>query len=103
LAKVMSDRPRYINLVVLLRIVCEISATVLLAQFFYRAVSREWGLFDRRGRHGGDQLRRHRRRSADTRPPERLLYCPGVSATAAGDFGVAGPDQPDLVSCSETC
>ena len=45
LAKVMADRPRYINLVVLLRIVCEISATVLLAQFFYRAVSREWGLF----------------------------------------------------------
>ena len=45
LAKVMTDRPRYINLVVLLRIVCEISATVLLAQFFYRAVSREWGLF----------------------------------------------------------
>ena len=31
LAKVMTDRPRYINLVVLLRIVCEISATVLLA------------------------------------------------------------------------
>jgi len=45
LFKVMSERPRYINLVVLLRIVCEISATVLLAQFFYRAVSREWGLF----------------------------------------------------------
>ncbi len=45
LAKVMTDRPRYINLVVLLRIVCEISATVLLAQFFYRAVSHDWGLF----------------------------------------------------------
>jgi CBS domain containing-hemolysin-like protein len=45
LAKIMTDRPRYINLVVLLRIVCEISATVLLAQFFYRAVSRDWGLF----------------------------------------------------------
>jgi CBS domain containing-hemolysin-like protein len=45
LAKVMTDRPRYINLVVLLRIICEISATVLLAQFFYRAVSRDWGLF----------------------------------------------------------
>ncbi|HZC89176.1 MAG TPA: hemolysin family protein [Mycobacterium sp.] len=45
LAKVMTDRPRYINLVVLLRIVCEISATVLLAAFFYRNLSREWGLF----------------------------------------------------------
>ena len=44
LAKIMTDRPRYINLVVLLRIVCEISATVLLAAFFYRNVSREWGL-----------------------------------------------------------
>ena len=45
LAKVMTDRPRHINLVVLLRIVCEISATVLLAAFFYRNLSREWGLF----------------------------------------------------------
>jgi CBS domain containing-hemolysin-like protein len=44
LAKIMTDRPRYINLVVLLRIVCEISATVLLAAFFYRNVSRQWGL-----------------------------------------------------------
>jgi CBS domain containing-hemolysin-like protein len=46
LAKVMADRPRHINLVVLLRIICEISATVLLAEFFYRDVSRNWGLFD---------------------------------------------------------
>lgn len=45
LASVIADRPSYINLVVLLRIVCEISATVLLAQFFYRQVSRDWGLF----------------------------------------------------------
>ena len=45
LAKVMTDRPRYINLVVLLRIICEISATVLLAVYFHRHVSREWGLF----------------------------------------------------------
>jgi CBS domain containing-hemolysin-like protein len=44
LAKVMTDRPRYINLVVLLRIVCEISATVLLAAYFYRSVSRDWAL-----------------------------------------------------------
>ena len=45
LAKVMADRPRYINLVVLLRIICEISATVLLAAYFYRHLSRDWGLF----------------------------------------------------------
>jgi magnesium and cobalt exporter, CNNM family len=45
LAKVMTDRPRYINLVVLLRIICEITATVLLAAYFYRHLSRDWGLF----------------------------------------------------------
>ena len=45
LAKVMTDRPRYINLVVLLRIVCEVSATVLLAAYFYGHLSRDWGLF----------------------------------------------------------
>ncbi|MDT5085110.1 MAG: magnesium and cobalt exporter, family [Mycobacterium sp.] len=45
LAKVMVDRPRHINLVVLLRIICEISATVLLARYFYRSWSRDWGLF----------------------------------------------------------
>jgi CBS domain containing-hemolysin-like protein len=33
LATVMVDRPRYINLVVLLRIACEVSATVLLAAY----------------------------------------------------------------------
>jgi CBS domain containing-hemolysin-like protein len=45
LAKVMTDRPRYINLVVLLRIICEVMATVLLAAYFYRHLSRDWGLF----------------------------------------------------------
>ena len=45
LAKVMVDRPRHINLVVLLRIICEISATVLLARYFYRSWSHDWGLF----------------------------------------------------------
>ncbi|BBX45394.1 hemolysin family protein [Mycobacterium cookii] len=45
LAKVMTDRPRYVNLVVLLRIVCEVTATVLLAAYFYRNVSRDWALF----------------------------------------------------------
>jgi len=45
LAKVMADRPRHINLVVLLRIICEITATVLLADYFYRGLSRDRGLF----------------------------------------------------------
>ena len=44
LAKVMVDRARHINLVVLLRIICEIAATVLLAHYFYRGLSRDWGL-----------------------------------------------------------
>src|SRR6478752_7532118 len=33
LARVLVDRPRYINLVVLLRITCEVSATVLLVSY----------------------------------------------------------------------
>ena len=35
LAKVVAERPRYINLVVLLRIACEITATVLLVAYLY--------------------------------------------------------------------
>ena len=45
LAKVMADRPRYINLVVLLRITCEITATVLLVVFLYDNFGLKWGLF----------------------------------------------------------
>ena len=45
LLKVMGDRPRYINLVVLLRIVCEITATALLAVYFQQHFSVGWGLF----------------------------------------------------------
>ena len=33
LARVINERPRYINLVVLLRIACEITATALLVDF----------------------------------------------------------------------
>ncbi|GAB7143391.1 hemolysin family protein [Mycobacterium riyadhense] len=45
LLKVMADRPRYINLVVLLRIVCEITATALLVVYFRHNLSMDWGLF----------------------------------------------------------
>jgi CBS domain containing-hemolysin-like protein len=45
LAKVMSDRPRYVNLVVLLRITCEITATALLVVFLRHNLSMDWGLF----------------------------------------------------------
>ncbi len=44
LLKVMADRPRYINLVVLLRIACEITATVLLVVFLYDNFGPNWGL-----------------------------------------------------------
>ena len=41
LARVINERPRYINLVVLLRITCEITATVLLVDFLYEH-ARRW-------------------------------------------------------------
>jgi CBS domain containing-hemolysin-like protein len=44
LAKVMADRPRYINLVVLLRIICEITATALLVVHLRRNIGHGWGL-----------------------------------------------------------
>ncbi|MGE0783723.1 CNNM domain-containing protein, partial [Mycolicibacterium sp.] len=42
LARVVMERPRYINLIVLLRIACEVSATVLMAAYLddYLGVSR---------------------------------------------------------------
>ncbi|OCB40957.1 hypothetical protein A5676_09680 [Mycobacterium malmoense] len=45
LAEVMAERPRYINLVVLLRITCEITATVLLVLFLYDNLGLNWALF----------------------------------------------------------
>jgi CBS domain containing-hemolysin-like protein len=44
LARVVAERPRYINMVVLLRIICEITATVLLVDYLYDHVSRDWSL-----------------------------------------------------------
>lgn len=45
LATVMAERARYINLVVLLRITCEITATALLVVFLRHNLSLNWGLF----------------------------------------------------------
>jgi CBS domain containing-hemolysin-like protein len=45
LCKVVTDRPRYINLVVLLRMACEINATVLLVVFLYDNFGLDWALF----------------------------------------------------------
>ena len=45
LARVMAERPRYINLIVLLRIACEVGATVLLAAYLDGHLGVTWGLF----------------------------------------------------------
>ena len=44
LLRVVDDRPRYINLVVLLRITCETVATVMLVAYLYDDLGLEWGL-----------------------------------------------------------
>ena len=44
LARVINERPRYINLVVLLRITCEITATALLVDYLYEHLGLDWGL-----------------------------------------------------------
>jgi CBS domain containing-hemolysin-like protein len=44
LSRLMDDRPRYINLIVLLRITCETAATVLLVAFLYEDLGLKWGL-----------------------------------------------------------
>jgi CBS domain containing-hemolysin-like protein len=45
LSRVVAERPRYINLVVLLRIACETTATVLLAASSVEHFGLRWGLF----------------------------------------------------------
>ncbi|MGV9803173.1 hemolysin family protein [Mycobacterium sp. NPDC003449] len=45
LGRVVAERPRYINLVVLLRIICEVSATVSLVAFLDGHLGVSWGLF----------------------------------------------------------
>ena len=44
LARMIDDRPKYINLIVLLRITCETAATVLLVAFLYEDLGLTWGL-----------------------------------------------------------
>lgn len=44
LAKLMAERPRYINLVVLLRIACEVTATALLVHLLSVVLGLRWGL-----------------------------------------------------------
>ena len=93
LSEVMAERPRYINLVVLLRITCEITATVLLVVFLYDNFGLNWALVRRRGHHGGDQLRRHRGRPAHPRPPARVFHLVGDGPSAAADLVVVDADS----------
>ena len=44
LAHLVEDRPRFVNLIVLLRITCETAATVLLVAFLYDDLGLKWGL-----------------------------------------------------------
>ncbi|MBV9088873.1 MAG: HlyC/CorC family transporter [Mycobacteriaceae bacterium] len=44
LAKVITERPRYVNLIVLLRISCEAAATVMLVAYLWEDVGLKWGL-----------------------------------------------------------
>ncbi|MGI5220787.1 hemolysin family protein [Nocardia sp. CA-290969] len=44
LSRIVDDRPRYVNLMVLLRILCEITATVLLAAALSRFFGSAWAL-----------------------------------------------------------
>lgn len=45
LGKLLSERTRYTNLVVLLRITCEVTATVLLVFLLHVVLGLDWGLF----------------------------------------------------------
>ncbi len=45
LSRVVAERPRYINLVVLLRIACEATATVLMVAYLYDRFGYKWALF----------------------------------------------------------
>jgi CBS domain containing-hemolysin-like protein len=44
LAKIVRNRPQYVNLVVLLRVICEASATVMLVDYLDEQLSRGWAL-----------------------------------------------------------
>ena len=44
LAKIIRNRPQYVNLVVLLRVICEASATVLLVDYLDDLMTRGWAL-----------------------------------------------------------
>ena len=94
LARVVAERPRYINLVVLLRIVCEVTATVLLVAYLDGWLGVGWGLTAAAAIMTRRQLRGDRCRAPNARPPARVFNFAHDSPSVAGDFGSADPDQP---------
>ncbi len=104
LQAIAADRPRYINLLLLLRLLCELTATALVALVTVDAVGGDRGwlaVLVTAGSMTGGQLRGRRRRAAHPRPPARLhrragsphRWCAG-SGRALGPAGpAADPDR----------
>ena len=85
-------RPATSNLLLLLRLLCELTATTLVALVAVRRDRhRLAGRPDHRRLDGGGQLRRGRRRAAHHRPPARVLGRPVRRAAGALARPGAGP------------
>ena len=94
LARVINERPRYINLVVLLRIACEITATALLVDFLYEHLGLDWGLIAAAAIMVVISFVLIGVGSPNPRQAARVLDRTRRCASAAGDFGAADTDQP---------
>ena len=94
LARVMAERPRYINLVVLLRITCEVTATVLLVAYLDGLLGVGWGLVAAAAIMVVVSFVAIGVGPRTVGPAERVHHLIGGRASAAGDLGVAHPDQP---------
>ena len=94
LLKVMGDRPRYINLVVLLRITCEITATVLLVVFLYDNFGLDWAVMGAAAIMVVTTFVVIGVGPRTLGPSECVFHLAGDRASAAGDLVVADADQP---------
>ncbi len=90
----MAERPRYINLVVLLRITCEITATVLLVVFLYDNFGLKWGLFGAATIMVVTSFVVIGSGPAHPRAPERIFHLVGDGPSAAVDFVAVDAAQP---------
>ncbi len=94
LARVMGERPRYINLVVLLRIICEVTATVLLVAYLDGRLGVGWGLATAAAIMVVVSFVAIGVGPAHRWQAERVHHLIAGRASAAGDLGAACPDQP---------